>query len=86
MRITKEQRETWIKKTANSPFNVWLAQQIRDREGRLDLEKLHSVAKRYGITDVDRYKTLNPGQQRMSIGNRLRSLVDPSEYGVDPQN
>ncbi|MHB9446444.1 hypothetical protein ACYG9R_06685 [Mesorhizobium sp. RSR565B] len=78
MKITKEQREAWIKNTMNSAFNVWLNQQVRDADGTLVLDRLYAVAKKYGIQK--RYDNLNPGQQRMNIGVQLRKLVDPKEY------
>lgn len=68
------------RKTAGTPFNVWLKSQVTDGERKLDLNRLYEVAARYGIGDIERYKSLNPGQQRMSIGNRLRSLVPKAEY------
>jgi len=80
MRITKQQREAWLVKTAGTPFNVWLKGQVTDDEGKLDLNRLYAVAANYGIGDIERYKSLNPGQQRMSIGIRLRSLVPQAEY------
>ncbi len=59
---------------------VWLKGQVTDGEGKLDLNWLYEVAARYGIGDIERDKSLNPGQQRMSIRNRLRSLVPQAEY------
>jgi hypothetical protein len=79
MKISREQREAWIKNTANSPFNVWLDRQVKQPDGTLDLEKLYKVAQRYGIEK--RYDRLNPGQQRMNIGVMLRTHVPPEEYG-----
>jgi hypothetical protein len=79
MKISREQREAWIKNTANSPFNVWLDGQVKQPDGTLDLEKLYKVAQRYGIEK--RYDRLNPGQQRMNIGVMLRTHVPPEEYG-----
>lgn len=81
MRITREQREVWLEKTASTPFNNWLKGQVYDTGGKLDLDRLYDVAGRYGIEDIEPYKTLNPGQQRMSIGNRLRKIVPPEDYG-----
>ncbi|MER8917713.1 hypothetical protein NKI32_28350 [Mesorhizobium sp. M0761] len=78
MKITREQREAWVKNTKNSAFNVWLNKQVRDENGDLLLERLYAVAKKYGIEK--RYDKLNPGQQRMNIGVQLRKLVDPKEY------
>ncbi|RUV37536.1 hypothetical protein [Mesorhizobium sp. M7A.F.Ca.MR.148.00.0.0] len=78
MKITKEQREAWIKNTKNSAFNVWLNQQVRDENGILVLDRLYAVARKYRIEK--RYDNLNPGQQRMNIGVQLRKLVDPKEY------
>ncbi|MER8639324.1 hypothetical protein [Mesorhizobium sp. M1365] len=78
MKITREQREAWVKNTKNSAFNVWLNKQVRDENGDLLLDRLYAVAKKYGIEK--RYDNLNPGQQRMNIGVQLRKLVDPKEY------
>jgi hypothetical protein len=77
MKISREQREAWVKNTKHSPFNQWLDAQIKTN-GTLDLEKLYGVARRYKIDK--RYDSLNPGQQRMNIGVQLRKVVDPSEY------
>lgn len=77
MRITREQRENWLRNTANDPFNVWLNAQVKP-DGVLDLDKLYAVAEKYGVTK--RYDHLNPGQQRMNIGVALRRVVDKSEY------
>ena len=81
MRITREQREAWKLKTADSPFNRWLGEQVKNSDGTLDLEKLYEVARRYGIEE--RYKHLNPGQQRMNIGVMLRKRVHKSEYTTE---
>lgn len=78
MKITREQREAWVKNTANSPFNIWLNGQVKRSDGTLDLEKLYEVARRYEITK--RYDDLNAGQQRMNIGVMLRSRVPSEEY------
>jgi hypothetical protein len=81
MKISREQREAWIKNTANSPFNVWLDGQVKESDGTLDLEKLYKVAQRYGIEK--RYDRLNPGQQRMNIGVMLRTRIPRKEYEND---
>lgn len=80
MRITPEQRQAWLQKTAESPFNVWLNSQVRNERGQLDLEKLYAVARRHGVERPERYERLNPGQQRMTLGLQLRSRVKPEEY------
>ena len=80
MRITPEQRRAWAERTAKSPFNRWLDQQVRAEDGSLDLEKLYAVANEWGIEK--RYDGLNPGQQRMNIGVMLRALVPPEEYEI----
>jgi hypothetical protein len=77
MDITAEQRQN-IDKRKDSPFNVWLDAQV-NTDGELDLDKLYSVAEAWGITK--RFDHLNPGQQRMDIGNLLRPIVPQSEYG-----
>lgn len=78
MKISREQREAWVKNTANSPFNVWLDGQVKRPDGTLDLEKLYAVAARFGIEK--RYDRLNPGQQRMNVGVMLRARVPQEEY------
>ncbi len=78
MKISREQREAWVKNTANSPFNIWLNRLVKRPDGTLDLEKLYEVARRYEITK--RYDNLNAGQQRMNIGVMLRSRVPSKEY------
>lgn len=78
MKISREQREAWVKNTAKSPFNVWLDGQVKRPDGTLDLERLYEVAERYGIDR--RYDNLNPGQQRMNIGVMLRARVPQEEY------
>jgi len=78
MRITAEQRAAWLANTAASPFNKWLDAQVKPH-GKLDLDKLYSVAKKHGIEK--RYDHLNPGQQRMNIGVLLRKKVNPVTYG-----
>jgi hypothetical protein len=81
MKISRGQREAWIKNTANSPFNMWLDGQVKQSDGTLDLEKLYKVAQRYGIEK--RYDRLNPGQQRMNIGVMLRTRIPRKEYEND---
>ena len=78
MTVTAEQREAWMRNTASSPFNRWLDSRVKREDGTLDLDALYKVAEEHGIRQ--RYNHLNPGQQRMNIGNRLRKKVDPSEY------
>ncbi|MDX8540113.1 hypothetical protein RFM23_21060 [Mesorhizobium abyssinicae] len=82
MKITPEQREAWLQNTANSPFNRWLEPQVRGPDGQLDLARLYEVASRYGIDGQSRYSHLNPGQQRMIVGNILRRIVPADEYEV----
>src|SRR5262245_9801225 len=84
MRVTSEQRSAWLKKTADSPFNLWLNAQVRDADGGLDLGLLHDLAKRYGVDRQAQYAHLGPGQQRMNIGNMLRRRVPPVEYQEKP--
>lgn len=80
MRITPEQRLAWLRRTADTPFNRWLRALTTASDGSLDLTRLYKVAEKHGIDDLGRYAKLNPGQQRMSIGNRLRKLVPPETY------
>jgi hypothetical protein len=84
MKVTPEQRASWLESTAQSPFNQWLDGQIRDAGGKLDLDALHAVARAHGIDRQSDYAHLNPGQQRMNIGNLLRRVVPPSVYESIP--
>lgn len=84
MRVTPEQREAWLQNTAASPFNQWLNTHVRGPDGGLDLGRLHEVARRYGIDRQAKYAHLNPGQQRMAIGNMLRRVVPPTDYERSP--
>ncbi|ABA04068.1 hypothetical protein Nwi_0803 [Nitrobacter winogradskyi Nb-255] len=77
MKITPEQRQAWLERTAKSPFNIWLDRHVKGPDGKLDLERLYEVARRHGIEK--RYDHLNPGQQRMNIGVMLRSRVTQEE-------
>ena len=48
---------------------------VRTEDGiRVDLEKLRRFADANGCWQ-DKYERLNPGQQRMNVGNRLRAKV-----------
>jgi len=78
MKITREQRDAWVKNTKSSPFNVWLDAQVKKPDGTLDLEKLYAVSLQYGVTN--RYDGLNPGQQRMNMGIQLRKKVPATVY------
>jgi hypothetical protein len=77
MRITPDQRQAWLERTAKSPFNQWLDRQVKGADGRLNLERLYEVARKYGIER--RYDHLNAGQQRMNIGVMLRARVSQQE-------
>lgn len=74
MEITPEQREAWRTATRDSPFNQWLRARTTAADGSLDLVLLCNVAAEYRV-DAGKYAHLNPGQQRMNVGNRLRPLV-----------
>lgn len=80
MQVTPEQRRSWREITAQSPFNRWLDSQVRRADGTLDLARLHQIARSHGIEREQQYAHLNPGQQRMNIGNLLRRVVDVAEY------
>lgn len=82
MVISPESRQRWMETTANSPFNKWLNAQVRKPNGGLDRDKLTEVAAQWGVED--KYKDLNPGQARMSIGIKLRAIVPPKVYMPKP--
>lgn len=84
--FTQAQRESWQEGTRNSGFNRWLRDQVNRRDGTLNLERLYDVARQYGLDGAAAYGHLNRGQQRMNIGNRLRTLVPPSVYSHYDQN
>lgn len=80
MEINRDQRARWTERTAQSPFNLWLADRTRGADGRLDLDRLYTLASEYGVDARGDYHNLNPGQQRMNIGNRLRARVPAEAY------
>ena len=72
MKITREQREKWRQTTQHGAFNVWFDPQVRAANGTLDLEKLYAISGSHGV-DHQPYTSLNPGQQRMTLGNKIRA-------------
>lgn len=72
MKITREQREKWRQTTKHGAFNLWFDPQVRAEDGTLDLQKLYALSASHGI-DHTLYTPLNPGQQRMTIGNMIRT-------------
>lgn len=80
MKITPEQRSNWAEKTTQSPFNQWLVDKTRGADGRFDVEMMHELAAEYGLDKRKEYDGLNPGQQRMNLGNLLRTRVPEERY------
>lgn len=80
LRISKERRERWARLTKDDAFNTWLRPQVTAPDGSLDLDRLHEIARRYGVDKRVQYAHLNPGQQRMNLGNMLRKAVPPEVY------
>ena len=72
MKITREQREKWRQTTRHGAFNQWFDPQVRAADGTLDLQKLYAMSTSHGI-DYTLYTALNPGQQRMTLGNMIRA-------------
>ncbi len=77
MTITAEQRQAYLANPENMAWKLWVDSQVVI-DGVMDLERLYALAQRYGIQQ--RYDGLNPGQQRMNIGNRLRRIVPKEEW------
>lgn len=84
MKIDKERRERWAQETKNDAFNTWLRPLVSGPDGTLDLDRLYNVAKRYGLDLRENYVHLNPGQQRMNVGKKLRAIVPPHDYEEAP--
>jgi hypothetical protein len=78
MKITPNQRAKWEEHTRDDAFNKWFNPQVKNADGTLNLDKLYAIAEHFGIPN--RYDKLNPGQQRMNIGNLLRKQLDPEVY------
>ena len=50
----------------------------------LDLPALFALAASVGLVDCEeRYQSLNPGQKRMNVGNRLRAMVKKGTAAID---
>lgn len=75
MEISKERRERWEQVTKNDAFNKWINPQIRDADGKFNVDKLRDLARNFGVTELYENGELNNGQIRMNIGNRLRAIV-----------
>jgi hypothetical protein len=73
MKITREQREDWLRNTRHGEFDEWLDPQVRDADGTLNLQKLYDIAHEHGIDEMP-YLKLNAGHQRMNIGIKLRAV------------
>lgn len=78
MKITRDERQAWIKNAAKSPFIRWLNEQVQRSDGTVDLEWLYEVARPYGIENKE--ERLNPAQQCMNVGEMLRDRVPPEIY------
>jgi hypothetical protein len=79
MNVTPEQHAAYSSNPENMAWKRWMDEQICIN-GKMDLKRLYALAQQYGIEK--RYdgttpgqQTLNPGQQRMNIGNMLKSRV-----------
>lgn len=59
--------------TCGDEIATKLSAYVKGKDGKTDTAKLRRLAVANGI-DFDRYTALNPGQQRMNVGNRLRAL------------
>jgi hypothetical protein len=53
---------------------VRLRRHLETADGTIDLDKLRALAVANAVW-TDRYASLNPGMQRLCIGNRLRALA-----------
>ena len=73
MHISQERRDRFEEETRNCAFNIWMRARVNNEDGSLNLDKMYELAKSYGI--LTEYRDLNPGQQRMNIGNKLRLVV-----------
>lgn len=85
--VKKKYREQYKAKGTFSCGDI-VADELREYVTKLvnmrpmtDLVKLREVADANGVWD-DRYGRLNPGMQRMNIGNRLRSLIAQGRTNV----
>jgi hypothetical protein len=72
--ITREDRKKWAERTKNDDFNAWFNPQIQKLDGTLDLDKMNAIATAppHNLDIGTRYSHLNPGHQRMVVGNLLR--------------
>jgi hypothetical protein len=72
--ITRQERQKWAERTKNDDFNAWFNPQIQKPDGTLDVERMYAIATAppYSLDIGTRYSHLNPGHQRMVVGNLLR--------------
>jgi hypothetical protein len=80
IRVTKQDSQAWLQAAEKDAFNRWLDAEVEAADGTVDLEKLRSLAKKYGIERMTR--RLKPGFERLELGVLLRRVVPVSEYEV----
>ena len=62
------------KNSCGDTLSEKLAKVCQTKEGKVDLKKIAAVKKENGIED-SRWLNLNPGMQRMNLGNVLRGIL-----------
>lgn len=77
--VPKKYREKYGKeKHCGDDVAVAMKEFTTDDKGKLIEDKLHKVAKDNKI-DMEKYAGMNPGMQRMNIGNILRGKINRGE-------
>jgi len=69
-----EYRARYADGSCGDDLAVRLKQRVAAADGSVDVAKLRQLAEANGVW-VSSYADLNPGLQRMTIGNRLRPLA-----------
>lgn len=73
-------------RTASGAYSVSKGDDVAKALNGLTVEQLRDVAKDAGIVEkFDGWKHLNPGMQRMNLGNVLRGLVENEDQKVAAQ-
>ena len=73
----KPNTEKWAKTDGKAHTDDFIGHTLAG----LTLDQVKHVAEKVGV-DHHKYDHLNVGQQRMNLGNRLRTLVKPNDKGT----
>ena len=82
--VSDEYRDKYTTSDVRTPSgakSISCGDQVAQALNGLDVSQLAQVAKAAGL-DFKKWSHLNPGMQRMNLGNSLRARVESKEHGA----